>query len=164
MSHRALGPQFDGDPALRDLPPALGTAPLPEDHVRMYHQTPVENVPSIKEHGLLWDKGRAIEGPKGIWVSDKPFYGESPHLATVEIAVPHKDRQQMGRIASIGDVPPSRITTIVEPWHGRVRDLIEQGGYAERARAGEYDSIIDDGDEPDPDPTMRAIKHIRDAR
>lgn len=148
-------------PAITSLPPALGEAPLPDGFVRMYHQTPSANLPSIREEGLLWDRGRGFEGPKGVWISDKPFYESSPNLATIEIAIPAEDREQMGRIASIGDIPPEQFLTINEEWHDRVRQIVQEQRYMDALANGEYDDILEDESLAD-DPSVRAIRYIRD--
>ena len=148
-------------PAITSLPPALGEAPLPDGFVRMYHQTNPINLPSIREEGLLWDRGRGVEGPKGVWISDKPFYQSSPNLATIEIAIPAEDREQMGRIASIGDIPPERFLTINEEWHDRVRQIVQEQRYMDALANGEYDDILEDEGLAD-DPSVRAIRYIRD--
>ena len=148
-------------PAITSLPPALGEAPLPDGYVRMYHQTPSANLPSIREEGLLWDRGRGFEGPKGVWISDKPFYESSPNLATIEIAIPAEDREQMGRIASIGDIPPEQFLTINEEWHDRVRQIVQEQRYMDALANGEYDDVLEDEGLVN-DPSVRAIRYIRD--
>ena len=135
------------------LPPAQGTAPIPEGHDRYYHQTDPANVPSIKEHGLLYDKGRGIEGPKGVWISDKPFYGDSPNAATVELALPH--HPDRGRIASIGDVSPENFVAIHEPWHHHARYMMENEDVKQNVLRGEHDDLADD---PEYGP---AIEHVK---
>ena len=135
MSHSVLGEQFRVP-----LPP--GESPIPEGHDRYYHQTDPSNVPSIRQQGLLWDKGRGIEGPKGVWVSNKPFYANAHDLATVEMSLPHDDRR--GRIASIGDVPPDRIVAIHEPWHSHARFMEENEDVKRHVLSGEHDDLMDD--------------------
>jgi hypothetical protein len=88
------------DPADR-LPPDPGTAPVPQGHVRLYHYTPLDNVPSIREHGLLFDHARSDAGngdltepSAGVWAStNQPkdiLSNHSGHAAVVEFHV-HPD-------------------------------------------------------------------------
>lgn len=125
-----------------DLPPEQGTTPVPEGQQKYYHQTDPQNVPSIREHGLLYDKGRGIEGPKGVWISDKPFYGDSHSVATVEMHLPH--HPDRGRIASIGDVHPRHIVAIHEPWHIHARYMEENEDVKQATLSGEHDDLLDD--------------------
>jgi hypothetical protein len=154
---------FDGGASehLTGIPPALGEAPLPEGHVRMYHQTPLPNAESIRSQGLLYDKARGIEGPKGTWVSDKPFYKNSNDMATVEIAVPEEQRKRIGRIGTMGDVPPSQILTVSEPWHDHLRDMLTDNRYTGAIHRGEFDDVINNDWNVD-DPAVKAAKYIRD--
>lgn len=147
-------------PAVAALPPALGTAPLPDGMVRMYHQTDPDNIPSIEKHGLLWDKGTGVEGPKGVWVADKPFYGLTRNLATIEVAIPKADREIMGHIASIGDIPTSRILTINMEWHDKVREFVGSN-YERSLWAGEYDQLLDDPNLAK-DTGVIALRYMRD--
>lgn len=61
-----------------ELPPDPGTAPIPEGHIRLWHYTPLENVPSIREHGLQRrfarsdvGNGDLSEPSAGMWASTK---------------------------------------------------------------------------------------------
>lgn len=135
MSSRALGPQFP------EIPPPPGESPLPEGHDRYFHQTDPSNVPSIKDGGLLWDKGRGVEGPKGVWVSSEPFY-KADDLAMVEMALPH--HPDRGSVASIGDVPPDRFLAVHEPWHRHARSIEANPDRLRATLAGAYDHVMTD--------------------
>jgi hypothetical protein len=135
------------------IPPAPGTAPIPEGHIRYYHQTGEENLPSIREHGLLFAKAKGIEGPKGVWASHRPFYGDATQSATVEFHLP-KDE---GHIVSLQhDVTPDQILAIHEPWHEHVRYATEQEpSVGESILAGNEEWMHED-------PTYsRVIAHIK---
>jgi hypothetical protein len=136
-----------------ELPAPPGEAAIPEGHDRYYHQTNPDNVESIRKHGLLYDKGLGIEGPKGTWISSKPFYGDSPHAATVEMHLPHDP--QRGSIASIGDVHPSSFVAIHEPWHAKARYMEKSPQVRQAVLAGEHDSLLGT---PDYGPAIRHIK------
>jgi len=119
MSHEALsGEQFS-----EHIPPRPGTAPIPEGHTRYYHQTGEEHLPSIREHGLLYSKAKGIEGPKAIWASHEPFYGDARDTPTVEFHLP----EDKGHIATLyHDVPKENIVAVHEPWHEHVRYATEE--------------------------------------
>lgn len=147
--------QFSSIPG---LPPAMGTAEVPEGFTRMYHQTPLHNVESIRRQGLLWDKGLGIEGPKGVWISNTPFYKNASHLATIEVAAP----KGVASIASVGDIPPHRILAIHEPWHDHVRDYMTRPDILRQIHSGEFDSLV--SDDPHEQQVLKAVQHIRRAR
>lgn len=77
-----------------ELPPDPGTVPVPEGHVRLWHYTPLENVPSIREHGLQrrFARGDAGNGDltdpsAGMWASTYPpehLNHSDGHAAVVE--------------------------------------------------------------------------------
>ena len=118
-----------------------GEAPIPEGHDRYFHQTHPDNVPSIREHGLLWDKGRGVEGPKGVWISNTPFYGDAHDMATVELHLPH--HPQRGRIASIGEVKPENSVASHEPWHQKARYMEENEDVKQNVLSGQHDDLQD---------------------
>jgi hypothetical protein len=135
------------------LPPEPGTAPIPEGHTRYYHQTGEENIPSIREHGLLFDKAKGIEGPKGIWASHAPFYGDARDSPTVEFHLP-KDHGHI--VALQHDVVPEQILAIHEPWHDKARYYEDNPDVKAEALAGGHDSLAEDYPEYD-----KAIKYIK---
>lgn len=77
-----------------ELPPDPGTVPVPEGHVRLWHYTPLKNVPSIREHGLQrrFARGDAGNGDltdpsAGMWASTYPpehLNHSDGHAAVVE--------------------------------------------------------------------------------
>lgn len=134
-------------------PPPMGSTPLREGYVRLFHQTPVENAQSIRTEGLRVDKARGPEGPLGIWTAEDPFYGNAPGLATVEIQVPAKDVPE-GRLPFKRDIKPEEIIGVHEPWHERYRYL-KDNGLEHEVRAGQHDDLLDS---PDYGPAIRAIK------
>lgn len=76
------------------LPPDPGTSPIPEGHVRLWHYTPLPNVPSIREHGLRREYARGDAGngdltdpSAGMWASTCPpdhLNHSEGHAAVVE--------------------------------------------------------------------------------
>lgn len=151
-------------PALADLPLPIGETPVPDGHRRMYHQTYLSNVDSIRENGLLFDKARGLEGPKGVWLSDKPFYGNSgSNMATVEVAL-SKEYDIFGEesIVAIGeDISPSKILAIHEPWHNFVRDYVKDPDILQSIMSGEFDDMTFNPDDWYESQVFKAIAHIK---
>jgi hypothetical protein len=145
-----------------EVPEEMGTTPIPHNHVRFFHQTPVDNVESIRQHGLQYSHARGIEGPKAIWTSTgKPFYNDSDDMATVEFHLPFDDpavKSHFWQYKNIEDldrsvykdhvvplarnsVEPHEITAIHEPWHRAYRYFKEDKDGAAKVKAGEFDKF-----------------------
>lgn len=137
------------------LPQPPGKTPIPEGHDRYFHQTSAENLDAIKEQGLRYDKGRGIEGPKGVWVSNKPFYSTS-RAPMIEMALPHDPAR--GHVASIGDVSPDKFVAVHEPWHDHARYMLNDPKVRHAVMAGEHDNLLSD---PDYGPAVRHVKATR---
>jgi hypothetical protein len=45
------------------IPRVLGTTPIPDGYIRLYHQTSEGNISSILKHGLSIKHAKGIEGP-----------------------------------------------------------------------------------------------------
>jgi hypothetical protein len=145
MSHRALNTEQFED----HLPPEPGSQPIPEGHVRLWHYTEEQNLPSIRQHGLLQSKalGHTYKEPSVVWAAahekepaklglyERPyveFHADPGHGRDLDIG---EDYLQHGaehlkhmygyqsHVTMRGDVPTSRILGIHEPWHAHVRYL-----------------------------------------
>lgn len=135
----------------KGLPPEPGTATLPKDHVRLYHQTSAENLPSIEREGLRFDKARGIEGPKGIWASEpylshrsgegSGFYGSPDSTPTIEFSM-HKDEWKQHFPAIQRDIKPSEILAIHHPFHRHVRYLVDNDRIDD-VKNGKLDNLND---------------------
>lgn len=146
------------------LPPEPGTAPLPEGHVRLYHQTSPENLKKIEKEGIKFDKARGIEGPKGIWATEpyessrggkgSGFYGHPKDTPTAEFSV-SKEEWEKHSPALQRDIKPSEILAIHHPWHSTVR-YIARNGLIDKVKNGEFDHLMD---EPK---YAEAIKHVKE--
>ena len=123
FSNYASGNIESNPQSTEDIPQKMGTTPIPDGYVRLYHQTPLENAESIRTHGILHDKMKGIEGPRRTYVWRTPFYGKSQSHATVELHVP-EELFDPPQFLKISDVPPKYIVAIHEPWHDRARYLI----------------------------------------
>src|SRR6516164_279929 len=127
-----------------DLPPEPGTSPVPSGHVRLFHYTDPENLPSIRREGLKRSKahGATYGEPSMVWATAgvpkdivKPnvefhadpayhkeldigeYYGQG---GTLQQHIEHLE-QARSNVTMRGDVPPSRILAIHEPWQSHVR-------------------------------------------
>jgi hypothetical protein len=142
-----LGSQFD------DVPPEPGTAPIPEGHVRLFHYTATKNLRSIREHGLStrFSRGHTYGEPNQIWAAAGVPKEESFHTHNyVEYHADPTNELDIGRnwnprgdvtaharhmeahqahVTMTGDVPPSRILAVHEPWHTHLRYLHENKDY-----------------------------------
>ena len=155
------------------VPSEPGTLPIPDGHVRLYHQTGVENAASIEQHGLQIGKAKGAGYGEGnaVWADTKPFYGDTGTLATVEFSVPMEDLRAAGGAYAYADetpeqfmaktrpvairrsVRPEEIVAVHLPWHARYRDMMDNDQQAD-VIAGQFDYLLDD---PDYGPALRAI-------
>lgn len=124
------------------IPDKPGTVPIPEGHVRLYHQTGEDNVASILKEGLTYSHAKGIEGPKAIYASETGFYGKPGKVPTIEFHVP-KDQWEAGTFVT-HDVPPENIIAVHLPWHSQVRYLEDNPASKAQALAGEYDTLTGD--------------------
>lgn len=143
------------------LPPKPGTAPIPEGHVRLYHQTVESSLPTIEKEGIKLSKARGIEGPKGIWAS-KPnkngegFYGHPKNEPTVEFSVPEEEWKKSFP-ALQRDIEPHEIIGVHYPWHNIVR-YMHKNNMIDGVKKGEHDHLLKHPDWDD----AKAIQHIKD--
>jgi GNAT superfamily N-acetyltransferase len=132
----ARGSRYPGEVA--------GTKPIPEGQVRLYHYTSKAALASIGERGLLQSKSRGAlyEEPAVVWGSTRIPKPQSLnfiefYVAPEKIDVGHPrfsghpltqaeiDEFQTGDhdVTIFGDVTPSQIIDIHEPWHEALRYL-----------------------------------------
>ena len=135
------------------LPPAPGTAPIPDGDVRLYHQTSEANLGSIKHNGIQLRHARGFEGPKAIYADERGFYGKPGDLATVEFHVP---RERWDRPFVVGDVAPEEIIAVHRPWHRSARYIERNPKLIADILAGKRDDLLDDHQYGKP---IRYIKH-----
>jgi hypothetical protein len=125
------------------LPPAPGTAPIPEGSVRLYHQTSEENVESIQREGLTHAKAKGIEGPRAVYAGEEGFYFkpgmENQGKATVEFHVP-KDKWSAPNIV-LQDVPPENIVAVHLRWHEQARYFEDNPEALQEALSGDLDDL-----------------------
>lgn len=152
-----------------ELPPEPGTAPIPDGHVRLYHQTDEKNLDLIRHQGIRYDKARAIEGPAGIYADEKGFYGKPRETPTVEFSVP-KDRWDRPFVVPAHSiehsadetkkrdtgVPQENIIAIHHPWHIHARYIDDDEDLRKEVINGEHDNLLH---EPGYGQAIRFIKH-----
>jgi hypothetical protein len=133
-----------------ELPPKPGTAPIPKDHVRLYHQTHEKDLGAIKHQGLKQSHAKGIEGPKAIYADEKGFYGKPDKTPTVEFSV-HKDRWRHPPFVTPNikdndgdDVKPHSIIAAHRPWHGTARYIEDNEDVKKAVLSGEHDNLLKD--------------------
>jgi hypothetical protein len=136
------------------IPDPPGTQPIPDDHVRLYHQTDEQNLGAIKHQGIRFDKAQGIEGPKAIWADERGFYGKPTDRPTVEFHV-HRDRWKYPPFVQ-GDVLPKDIIAVHRPWHERARYNEQDPELIAKIVRGDHDDLLND---PHYAKQIRYIKH-----
>jgi 8-oxo-dGTP pyrophosphatase MutT (NUDIX family)/GNAT superfamily N-acetyltransferase len=159
-----------------EVPPPMGESPIPEGHVRLFHQTSVKQAESVRQHGLTMEHARDVSGPRGVWASHGTrFYGEGDEHATVEFHVPydelrdtaggqspHRHQPQEDWEKSTHhtliiprSIKPHEISAIHLPWHNRYH-YFHDNGMTDDVKKGEYDNL---SDMKDYGPAIDKIKH-----
>lgn len=123
------------------VPPEHGTEPIPEGHVRLYHQTSLKNIPGIVKTGILIAHARGIEGPKAIWANETPFYGEPGETPTIEFSVPI---DKYSRPFVLKDVSPEEFVAVHLPWHRYARTFERDPRISENVLSGFHDDLLED--------------------
>ena len=134
---KASGVKF----SLKSVPNEPGTEPIPEGHVRLYHQTDKDSLEKIAKEGLLLKYARGIEGPKAIYAGETPFYRPATKSPTLEFHVP---KEQWDSPFVLGDVTPDKIIAAHQPWHMLARYLEDNPKSKEQALSGKFDDLEDD--------------------
>ena len=141
-----------------NIPPEHETIKIPNNYVRLFHQTSEENLKNIKQHGIQFNKAKGIEGPKGIWATEPNdgagFYGNVTEVPTVEFAIPKKEWEATFP-AIQRDIKPNEIIAIHYPWHSTVRYFIKHN-MLDKVKNGEYDYLLDNDDD-----YSKAIHYIK---
>jgi hypothetical protein len=132
------------------LPGEPGTEPIPQNAVRLYHQTTEDNLNSIMNSGLNIEKARGIEGPRAIYASETGFYGKPGTRPTVEFYV---DKDKWDDPFVLQDVPPDQIIAGHLPWHSKARYILEHPDTLRKTLAGEFDDLSGD--------YIRAVEYIK---
>jgi hypothetical protein len=134
------------------VPSEPGSSPVKEGYVRLYHQTSGDNLRSIESQGLLLDHAKGIEGPRGVYAGETPFYGDATSRPTLEFQVPVDQWQQP---FVLRDVMPDDFIATHFPWHRHARYL-EENNLVPNVLAGKYDNLSEDGD------TFKAVQYIKE--
>jgi hypothetical protein len=130
----------------RNLPAPPGTIPIPSGHIRLYHQTTEENLQSIEQNGLLYVHAKGIEGPKSIYATKTPFYGEATQKPTLEFHIPDNKLWWNPPCFVLKDVPVDNIIAAHYPWHIHARYILSNPEVLQATLRGENDNIGGDYD------------------
>lgn len=134
------------------LPAEPGSTPIKPGYIRLYHQTRQENLDSIRKEGLLYKYAKGLEGPRTVYASETPFYGNAKNTPTIEFQVKEEDfwGTQVKR-----DVLPEDIIAIHEPWHRHARYAENDPDVLRETLEGKNDRLLDD---PEYGPAVKYIK------
>ena len=155
-----------------NVPDKIGTMPIPEGHVRLYHYTNADPE-AIRKEGLRLSmaKGSTYGEPNMVWASSIPM---TDSKNVVEFSVPVDDpsmsleRPDKGQDPAewmkgnhhVGfgrDIRPEEILTIHEPWHKFYRYIKENP----RAMKDVYEGKLDDLDAMRHPHEFRAVQEIK---
>ena len=136
------------------LPPAPGTTPIPDGHVRLYHQTRENNLGAIRRNGIQLSHALGIEGPRAIYADPEGFYGKPTDKPTVEFHVP-AERWKPPHVKG-NAVAPNEIIAIHRPWHDLARYMEREPELIRDIIAGQHDNLLTD---PHYGRPIRFIKH-----
>ena len=156
---------------LEKLPDEPGTVSIPDDHIRLYHQTSEQNLDKIKKDGIKFSYARGYEGPTGIYSStgsiDKDgdirgFYGKVKDTPTVEFHVPKEEYEKQHTYGILHrDVKPEEIIACHHPWHDHARYMLNDDDVKDNILGGEYDDYIKKYPEDDEHKAMKYIKKLQ---
>jgi len=141
-----------------EVPAEPGTTPIPDDHVRLYHQTSDRAISPIRKTGI--EPRQPVEGPKGIYAS-KPdsrgrgFYDHPEHKPTIEFSVPKSDYEYPPFVAQ-DKVQPSSIIAGHKPWHRTVRYIDDDPQLRADVESGKHDHLLDGKDD-----TAKAVRFVK---
>ena len=161
-------------PSPADVPPEYGTKPVPPGAIRFNHYTgSVEQARSIAEHGLeqkyaeeSYARG-GTEYPQNFATAGQPSedllrnrpviegYAFSNQLDTGDNYTRQPEeqwaasREQNKSVVTFrGDLPPTHVLAVHEPWHSTYRYLQNDPSMERGVMAGDYDNINDDATAP----------------
>lgn len=151
------------------VPTPMGTAPIPEGHIRLFHYTRGD-LSNIRENGLKLSsaRGHTYDEPDFVWASSQP---PEDHHNIVEFHVPATDHMALERpdagtdlkkwqegnhhVGFQRDIKPSEIIAIHEPWHDKYRYIKEHPTVEDAVRAGKHDFLLKMSDYG---PAIRQVK------
>jgi SPP1 gp7 family putative phage head morphogenesis protein len=171
LETRNANPNHGPDGRFSSGPVELGSLPIPEGHIRLYHYT--KGAPQeVREQGLLHSKarGHTYGEPDMVWGSTQP---PDPNIHNIaEFHVPANDEaismnaekpygdltEWMKGNHHVGltrDVKPDELLAVHEPWHQRYHYANSNPDVKEAILAGEHDDLLAN---PEYGP---AIRHIQ---
>jgi SPP1 gp7 family putative phage head morphogenesis protein len=155
-----------------NVPPKIGTAKVPEGHIRLFHYTR-GNPQQIREQGLKLSnaRGHTYGEPDMIWGSTQP---PSLDHNIVEYHIPANDEmlshmancprkgedlkefmKGTQHVGMVRDIIPKEIIGVHEPWHHKYHYIQEHPDVKEATLKGEHDALLDMDDYG---PAVRKVK------
>lgn len=145
------------------IPDEFGSAPVPEDSVRVNHYTSGDSVDSIRQQGLTMQHAHesyarggteypsifATAGPpKEDLLRARPVIEAHIPMANLDIgshSSPRDLESNRSVVTTNRDVPPENIVAIHQPWHRTFRYVQQDPGMEKNIMAGHYDDTGDEG-------------------
>ena len=152
--------EFHAGRGIEPLPPDVGEAPIPDDHIRLFHHTSsIEALHSIKQEGIDANRARGDGGwgwgnepSAGVWASTRPpknlnnmavveFHAHPDEISGNAESPWHPEHKKDPRawaeggerhVIMKGSVSPDQIVGAHEPWHHRARFLENEPAYRPR--------------------------------
>ena len=119
--------------------PEPGHSHIPDGHIRLFHQTSLEHLASIKKHGIQMSHAKGIEGPRSVYADEKGFYGQPGQVPSAEFHIPRHEWHGNGQIPR--SVHPHEIVATHEPWHDKARYLIRNPVVHANLMKGKFDDL-----------------------
>ena len=168
---------------MRPVPPEPGTAPIPANHVRLYHYTKYDTSPGhhdadahlaaekLRTQGIDIGKARGSTygEPNVVWAStEMPSYQkvfaefsmamDDPRWAQgkpePEVS-PQEYEARKWDCYFFGSIHPNEIIAVHEPWHGRYRYLRQNPELIQQVVDGEFDHLLNNSEYG---PAVRRVK------
>ena len=154
-----------------DVPLSPGTVSIPDDHIRLFHYFPSEEIENIRNNGvdISKAKGESYGEPSVVWASG---IQPSSSKTFVEFSVPRNDpRILLGKPSEREDIKdirerkwdmtfgdtifPSEFIAVHEPWHKHYRYIKKDPELIKEVYSGDFDYLLED---PVYGPAVRKIK------
>ena len=144
------------------VPLEPGTTPIPDDHIRLFHYFPPEEIENVRTHGIDISraKGEIYGEPNAVWGSGiqpsgtKTFveFSVSRDDPGLQLGRPYKDedietiRNRKWDVTFNRTIKPEEFIAIHEPWHNKYRYMLFNPELIEEAKQGDFDDLLDDSE------------------
>jgi len=158
-----------------EVPPEMGTIPIPSGNVRLFHYTR-GNIDDIKNNGLSLShaQGSKYGEPDMIWGSTdlNEYKNMADYKNIVEYSVPAQDidfpskiredlnewNKRSHHVGIFRDIKPNEILAIHEPWHHHYRYIEKNKELLQEVINGEHDDLMN-GRFPNEGKAIEALKN-----